>query len=67
MLPEKTIHFVNGQQLSDQQYAYFRENTAYRQGYQNAVHEIDQARRRIGKRFWESLTWQQIKEKANSR
>lgn len=65
MLPKKAIHFVNGEQLCDQQYVAYREDETWRAGYRAAVKEIDEARKRIGKRFWESLTWETIQEHAN--
>ena len=40
MLPEETIHLVNGRQLSDQQYADYKEAIGYERGYKAGQREV---------------------------
>ena len=40
MLPEKTIHFVDGEQLSDKQYASYRERLRYVEGKKVGIREV---------------------------
>lgn len=46
------------------EFAQAQAEISFKAGYKDAIEQIDEAQKKIGKRFWESLTWEQIKEKA---